>query len=189
MKTAAGNEQFPLIIRGAVNLAFRGYKALNLPLLFQCTHEEHGLVRPRNFAVLSDGTEIENPRLLQKQQQQLRRAQRRVARRKKFSKRWKKAVRTVQKIPRKVFNQRNDFQHKLSREITNNYSLIVVEDLKVNGLSRGLAFGCSTRRRMGGILRGSRTCLRSVRLGHNTRPCFRNGNPKARTEPSCANET
>ena len=94
-----------------------------------------------SFAVLSDGTEIANPRLLKNQRKQLRRAQRRVARRKTFSKRWRKAVRIVQKVHRKVFNQRNDFQHKLSREITNNYGLIVVEDLKVKGLSRGMLSG------------------------------------------------
>ena len=91
-----------------------------------------------SFAVLSDGTEIENPRYFRKMQKRLRRAQRRVARRKKFSKRWKKSVRIVAKIHRKVFNQRNDFQHKLSREIINNYGTIVVEDLNVKGLSRGL---------------------------------------------------
>ena len=91
-----------------------------------------------SFAVLSDGSEVENPRLLKKQQKRLRRAQRRVARRKRFSKRWTKAVRIVAKIHRKVFNQRNDFQHKLSREIVNNYGLIAIEDLHVKGLSRGM---------------------------------------------------
>ena len=81
-----------------------------------------------SFAVLSDGTEIENPRYFRKMQKRLRRAQRRVARRKKFSKRWRKSVRIVAKMHRKVFNQRNNFQHKLSREIINNYGTIVVED-------------------------------------------------------------
>ena len=90
------------------------------------------------FAVLSDGTEIENPRLLAKQQKRLRRAQRRAARRKKFSRRWKKAVRMVAKIHRRVFNQRNDFHHKLSREIVNHYGLIAVENLNVAGLARGM---------------------------------------------------
>jgi putative transposase len=91
-----------------------------------------------SFVVLSDGTEIENPRLLQKLQKHLRGAQRRVARRKKLSKRWKKAVRSVAKIHRKVFNQRNDFQHQLSRDLVNNYGLMAMEDLKVIGLSRGM---------------------------------------------------
>ena len=91
-----------------------------------------------SFAVLSDGTEIDNPGYFRKMQKRLRRAQRRVARRRKFSKRWKKVVRIVAKIHRKVFHQRNDFQHKLSREIVNNYGVIAVEDLNVRGLSRGL---------------------------------------------------
>jgi putative transposase len=91
-----------------------------------------------SFAVLSDGTEIANPRWLQRAQKRLRRAQRRVARRKKFSERWKKAVRRVANLHRKVFDQRNDFQHKLSHEIVKQYGIIVVEDLKVEGLSRGM---------------------------------------------------
>src|SRR5215472_6013942 len=70
-----------------------------------------------SFLTQNDGTEIGNPRWFQKAQKRLRRAQRRVARRKKGSKCWKKAVRLVAKIHRKVFNQRNDFHHKLSRKI------------------------------------------------------------------------
>jgi putative transposase len=91
-----------------------------------------------SFLTRNDGTEIGNPRLFRKAQKRLRRAQRRVARREKFSKRWKKAVRLVAKIHRKVFNQRNDFHHKLSRKIVNNYGIIFPEDLNVKGLSRGL---------------------------------------------------
>ena len=90
-----------------------------------------------SFVTRSDGRGIGNPRLFKKAQKRLGRAQRRVARREKFSKRWKKAVRLVAKIHRKVFNQRNDFQHKLSRKIVNNYGIIFVEDLNVKGLSRG----------------------------------------------------
>ena len=66
------------------------------------------------------------------------RAQRRVARRKKFSNRWKKAVGLVGKMHRKIFNQRNDFQHRLSREIVKKYGIIVVEDLQVKSLCRGM---------------------------------------------------
>ena len=91
-----------------------------------------------SFVTRSDGRRIGNPRLFQKAQKRLRRAQRRVARRERFSKRWKKAVGLVVKMHRKVFNQRNDFQHQLSRKMVNNYGIIVVEDLNVKGLSRGL---------------------------------------------------
>ena len=89
------------------------------------------------FAVPSDGTAIENPRPFKKMEKRLRRAQRRVARRKKFSQRWKKAVRMVGKMHRQAFHQRNDFQHKWSRDIVNHNGTIVVEDLNVKGLSRG----------------------------------------------------
>ena len=90
-----------------------------------------------SFAVLSDGTEIENPRFFKQQQKRLGRAQRRVARRRKFSKRWKKATRIVAQVHRQVFHQRHDFQHKLSCELVNKYGLIAMEDLNVGGLSRG----------------------------------------------------
>ena len=91
-----------------------------------------------SFAVLSNGKEIENPRFCRHMQKRLRRAQRRVARRKKFSNRWKKAVHLVAKMHRKIFNQRNDFQHQRSREIVKKYGIIVVEDLQVKRLCRGL---------------------------------------------------
>jgi putative transposase len=39
---------------------------------------------------------------------------------------------------RKVFHQRSDSQHQWSREIVNNYGMIIVEDLNAKGLSRGL---------------------------------------------------
>jgi putative transposase len=95
-----------------------------------------------NFATLETGSceeeRIENPRFYQKAQKRLRRAQRKVARRKNRSNRWKKAVRLVARIHRTVFNQRNDFQHKLSRHIVNEYGTIVAEDLNVKGLSQGM---------------------------------------------------
>ena len=106
-----------------------------LPANDKATGLDVGLL---SFVTRSDGMGIGNPRWFRKAQKRLRRAQRRVARREKFSKRWKKAVRLVAKIHRKVFNQRSDFHHRLSRKIVNNYGVIFVEDLNVKGLSRGL---------------------------------------------------
>ena len=37
-----------------------------------------------------------------------------------------------------VRNQRADFQHKLSRDLVNQYGLIAVEDLNVKGLASGM---------------------------------------------------
>ena len=91
-----------------------------------------------SFAALSTGETVDNPRPFGKAEKRLRRAQRRVSRRKKFSKRWRKAVQYVVNIHREISNQRRDFQHKLSREIVDANGFIAVEDLNVKGLAGGM---------------------------------------------------
>ena len=90
------------------------------------------------FAVLSDGTEIQNPRFYRNAQARLRRCQRKVARRKKGSARRRKSVLQLQKAHASVRNQRADFAHKESRKIVNRFGLIAVEDLNVKGLAGGM---------------------------------------------------
>jgi putative transposase len=91
-----------------------------------------------SFAVLSDGTEIANPRHYRNAEARLRRCQRKVARRKKGGKRRRKAVQLLQRAHIHVRNQRRDFHHKLSRQLVNGYGLIAVEDLNVKGLASGM---------------------------------------------------
>lgn len=92
-----------------------------------------------SFAVLSSGEEIPNPRHYRKAEARLRCAQRKVARRKnKRSNRRRKAVRELQRAHTHVRNQRLDFQHKLSRQLVNEYGVIAVEDLNVKGLAGGM---------------------------------------------------
>ena len=88
-----------------------------------------------SFAVLADGTEIQNPRYYRNAQARLRRCQRKVARRKKGSNRRRKAVGLLQRANIHVRNQRADFQHKESRKLVNEYGVIAVEDLNVKGLA------------------------------------------------------
>src|SRR6266853_5875883 len=47
-------------------------------------------------------------------------------------------VRLVARLHRHVFHQRNDFQHKRSRELVNNYGFIAVEALNGKGLAGGM---------------------------------------------------
>lgn len=91
-----------------------------------------------SFITLSDGTHIDNWRYRQSEQKRLRRAQRAVARRKKGSHRRRKAAQLFRNIHQMIANRRSDFQHKLSRALVNNYDLIAVENLSINGLSRGI---------------------------------------------------
>ena len=88
------------------------------------------------FATFSDGTEIQNPRIYQTAQAELRRAQRRVARRKKGSHRRRKAVALLQQVHRQIVNRRSDFLHKRSTAVVRKYGTIVVEALNVSGMSK-----------------------------------------------------
>jgi len=90
------------------------------------------------FATLSDGTRIENPRYLKTAQAQLRRAQRRVARRKRGSHRRRKALQALQRIHAHIRHQRRDFHHKVARVLVNRYGLIAVEELNIKGLAGGM---------------------------------------------------
>lgn len=98
-----------------------------------------GLTGLANFScgqdVLSDGTVISNPRHHERAQARLRRAQRKVARRKKGGAGRKKAVRELQVAYAHVRNQRLDFQHKVARQVVSRFGLIAVEDLNVKGLA------------------------------------------------------
>jgi putative transposase len=90
------------------------------------------------FATLSDGTEIENPRYYKEAQASLRRAQRKVARRKRGGNNRKKAVRELQRAHAHVSNQRADFAHKAARTLVVIFGLIVIEKLNVKGLAGGM---------------------------------------------------
>jgi putative transposase len=109
--------------------------AAPLPVSNRATGIDVGL---NNFAVLADGTEIQNPCYYRKAQARLRCAQRKVDRRKKGGIRRRKAVRLLQRAHVHVGNQRRDFQHKLSRQLVNEYGVIAVEDLNVKGLAGGM---------------------------------------------------
>jgi putative transposase len=86
----------------------------------------------------SNNQRIENPRFFERTQKRLARAQRKVSRRKKFSKRWKKACILVAKIHQLIANQRKDFLHKLSTQIIRQFGRIAIEDLNVKGLAKGM---------------------------------------------------
>ena len=89
-----------------------------------------------SFAVLSDGTRIENPMYLTRSLKKLYRLQKGLSRKKKDSANRKKAKLLVTRVHRAIRNQRADFQHRLSRTIVDQYGAITVEDLKVRNMVR-----------------------------------------------------
>jgi len=87
-----------------------------------------------NFATLSNGEVIANPRHLIQSERKLKLLQRRLSRKVKGSANRRKARFGLAKQHLKIANQRNDFLHKLSRTITQRFAVINVEKLNITSM-------------------------------------------------------
>jgi putative transposase len=101
------------------------------------TGKETGIdVGLKVFLVTADGLVVENPRHLRKAEQALKRADRRVSRRKQGSKRREKAVALRAKKHQKVQRQRQDGYHQAALLLVREYDTIYLEDVRVRNLVR-----------------------------------------------------
>lgn len=89
-----------------------------------------------DFATLSTGEKIANPRHMNKSLKRLRRAHRRVDKKKKGSKNREKSRKKLATLHEKVANQRQDFLHKTSTKLIRENQTICIEDLNVAGMVR-----------------------------------------------------
>ena len=87
------------------------------------------------FATLSDGTIFQPVNSYRKHEKKLKKQQRQLSRKVKFSKNWKKQKVKVQKLHSKMANIRRDYLHKTSNTISKNHAVIVIEDLQVSNMS------------------------------------------------------
>jgi putative transposase len=90
----------------------------------------------KELITLSTSEKVHNPKWLRASEHKLAKEQRRLSKRRKGSANRKKQKREVQKVHRKICNQRKDFHHKLSNELVRDYDLIVFEDLKIRNMVR-----------------------------------------------------
>jgi putative transposase len=88
------------------------------------------------FLVTSESESVAPPQHYRHAQAALRRAQRKVARRQKGSKRRAKAVHALQKQHQRIGNLRRDFHHKAAHALVTRYGTIVHEDLNIRGIAR-----------------------------------------------------
>ena len=91
------------------------------------------------FATMSDGSFVAPLDSFKKHEQRLKKYQRRMSRKVKFSQNWHKAKRKVQNIHTRIGNARKDFLHKKTAEISKNFRVVAVEDLQVRNMSRSAA--------------------------------------------------
>ena len=88
----------------------------------------------KDFAICSDGTVYPNMRFLEKSLRKLKISQRRLSKKQKGSKNREKQRIKVSKQYKKVKNQRNDYQHKVSRELADKHNTICLETLNVKNM-------------------------------------------------------
>jgi putative transposase len=88
------------------------------------------------FATLSDGSHVPPLDSFRKHEARLRRYQRAMSRKVKFSRNWEKAKRRVQAIHARISNVRRDFLHKATTTISQNHAMVCIEDLKVRNMSK-----------------------------------------------------
>lgn len=110
-------------------------------------------VEPKNFVgldfsmkelfVASDGSSACYPRYYRLALDKLAEEQRKLSKMQKDSNNRNKQRIKVARLHEQVANQRKDFLHKLSRQITNAYDCVCIEDLNMQGMSQALKFGKS----------------------------------------------
>ena len=89
-----------------------------------------------SYITTSDGNKVAPQNYYRKAEKRLKRLQRKMSRKPKGSRNREKARISLARQSEKASNKRNDFQHKLSREIVNSYDAICIEDLNVKGMQK-----------------------------------------------------
>ena len=87
-----------------------------------------------HFCILSSGEKVDNPRLRKKMLKRIKKANRRLAKARRDSKRREKRKRKLAKLHAKVKDQRTDFLHKLTTRLVRENQTLAIEDLNVAGL-------------------------------------------------------
>ncbi len=90
-----------------------------------------------DFATLSTGEKVANPRFFRKEETALAKAQRRLSKCEKGTVEFRKYKRVVQHIHQRIANKRRDFSHKLSRKLVDTYQFIALEDLNIQDMQDG----------------------------------------------------
>ncbi|MDW5418089.1 transposase [Iodobacter sp. CM08] len=88
------------------------------------------------FATLSDGSHFDPLNSFKKHQQRLKRYQRQMAKKVKFSKNWQKAKAKVTQVHINIGNARKDYLHKASTSISQNHAIVCIEDLQIRNMSK-----------------------------------------------------
>lgn len=93
----------------------------------------------RPLPAFEDKDHLKPRNSFKKHQARLRKAQRALSRKTKFSNNWKKAKARVQRIHAQIGNARRDYLHKATTTISQNHAMVCIEDLQVHNMSKSAA--------------------------------------------------
>ena len=88
----------------------------------------------KDFVITSDGMKFKNQDFFKSAMNELRIEQRSLARKKKDSNHYKKQKMIISLLHEHIKNQRQDYLHKISRYLVDNYDTICMENLNVSGM-------------------------------------------------------
>lgn len=92
-------------------------------------------------------SDFENPKYIMPYRNafdRLKKLQKVMKGKRKFSKNWFKILRKIQNIHRKISNKRKDFLHKLSNKLCGKYDIICIENLSMVDIAQKLSSGNNT---------------------------------------------
>ncbi len=101
----------------------------------------------------SQANSAEYPKYYRQAEAKLQKEQRKLSKRKKGGKNRQKQRLKVAKLHEKVVNQRKDFIHKITRQLSDDYDAVIVEDINMRNLAGGLNLAKSTNDNAFGMLR------------------------------------
>ena len=90
----------------------------------------------KTFLTSSDLTKVESPLFFNKFRSELKVANRKLSRKKKGSNNWYKAKDDLNRMHEKISHKRRDWFWKLAHELTNEYDLLIFEDLNLNAMKK-----------------------------------------------------
>ena len=90
----------------------------------------------RTFLTVSNGTSIQSPLFFNAARNRLKAASRNLSSKQKSSRNWYKALIHLNRVYEDVSNKRRDWFWKLAHRLTNEYDVLIFEDLNLDGMKR-----------------------------------------------------
>ena len=88
------------------------------------------------FVAMSNGQIVRGPRPGKHLGKKVAKIQRRLSKKRKFSKNWRKQKQKLSQVHSHIGNVRRDFLHKLSTTIVKNHAVVVIENLKTRNMTK-----------------------------------------------------